>query len=93
MQNRRIEAFGEPGEDRSEKLASLLPLTLVAPEPRCNSSRAVARTSNIQAIVRVRPAPLPPRVTVDDRNAHRAFVATLGNDAVWLDYFVVRSVA
>ena len=43
---------------------------------------AVARTSNIQAIVRVRPAPLPPRVAVDDRNPHRAFVATLGNDAV-----------
>ena len=53
----------------------------------------VVRTSNIQAIVRVRPAPLPPRVTANDRNAHRAFEATLGNDAVWLDYFVVRSVA
>jgi len=34
LEDRRVEAFGEPGEDRSEKLASLLPLTLVAPEPR-----------------------------------------------------------
>jgi DNA polymerase III subunit epsilon len=42
--------------------------------------------SNIKAIVRVRPNPLPPRVTADDRNAHLAFVATLGSNAVWLDY-------
>jgi hypothetical protein len=27
-------AFGEPAVDRREKLASLIPLTLVAPEPR-----------------------------------------------------------
>jgi DNA polymerase III subunit epsilon len=52
-----------------------------------------AGTSNIQTIVRARPKPLPARVTTEDRNAHRAFVATLGNDAVWLDYFVVSSVA
>jgi DNA polymerase-3 subunit epsilon len=52
-----------------------------------------AGPSNIQAIVRVRPKPLPPRVTAEDRTAHRAFVATLGSNAVWLDYFTVRSVA
>jgi DNA polymerase-3 subunit epsilon len=52
-----------------------------------------ARPSNIQAIVRVRPKPLPPRVTAEDRTAHRAFVATLGSNPVWLDYFTVRSVA
>ena len=45
-----------------------------------------AGPSNIQAIVRVRPHPLPPRVTADDRNAYRGFVRTLGKDAVWLDY-------
>jgi DNA polymerase III subunit epsilon len=38
----------------------------------------------IHALVRARPNPLPPRVTADDRNAHRAFVATLGGDAIWL---------
>jgi hypothetical protein len=30
----RVEPFGEPSVDRSEKLVSLLPLALVAPEPR-----------------------------------------------------------
>jgi len=36
---------------------------------------------------------LPPRVTAEDRNARRAFVATPGSNAVWLDYFTVRSAA
>jgi len=49
--------------------------------------------SNIKTIIRVRPNPLPPRVTADDRNAHREFVRTLGSNAVWLDYFTIRSVA
>jgi hypothetical protein len=49
--------------------------------------------SNIQAIIRARPDPLPPRVTAEDRTAHREFVRTLGSNAVWLDYFTVRSVA
>jgi DNA polymerase-3 subunit epsilon len=52
-----------------------------------------AAPSNVQAIVRAQPKPLPPRVTADDRNAHRAFVRTLGTNAIWLDYFTVRSVA
>jgi hypothetical protein len=34
LQIERIEAFGEPALDRSEKLASLFPLALIAPEPR-----------------------------------------------------------
>jgi DNA polymerase III subunit epsilon len=42
--------------------------------------------SNIQAIVRVRRHPLPPRVSVDDRAAHRSFVRTLGSEAIWRDY-------
>jgi DNA polymerase-3 subunit epsilon len=37
--------------------------------------------SNIQAIVRVRPQPLPPRVTTANRNAHRAFAQTLGSES------------
>ena len=49
--------------------------------------------SNILALVRVRPHPLPPRVTADDRNAHWAFVRTLSSGAVWLDYFTIQSVA
>jgi hypothetical protein len=34
LQIERIEPFGEPAVDRSEKLASLIPLALIAPEPR-----------------------------------------------------------
>jgi DNA polymerase-3 subunit epsilon len=36
--------------------------------------------------VRVRPAPLAPRVTDAERDAHLAFVATLGDKAIWKDY-------
>jgi DNA polymerase-3 subunit epsilon len=34
----------------------------------------------------VRPQPLPPRITDEERVAHRAFVATLGASPVWLEY-------
>jgi DNA polymerase-3 subunit epsilon len=43
-----------------------------------------ARTAS--ASIRVRPAALSPRVTDEERAAHRAFVATLGQEAVWLKY-------
>ena len=34
LQIERVEAFGEPAIDRSEKLAGLIPLALVAPPSR-----------------------------------------------------------
>jgi len=37
-------------------------------------------------IVRERPMPLPPRVTAEERAAHRHFIATLGDKPIWLDY-------
>src|SRR5271167_1827411 len=37
-------------------------------------------------IVRERPVPLPPRVTAEERAAHRHFIATLGDKPIWLDY-------
>jgi DNA polymerase-3 subunit epsilon len=37
--------------------------------------------------VRVRPAPLAPRITDAERAAHRAFVATLGDKAMWNEYW------
>jgi DNA polymerase-3 subunit epsilon len=37
-------------------------------------------------VVKVRPAPLAPRLTDAEREAHRAFVATLGEKAIWNDY-------
>jgi DNA polymerase III subunit epsilon len=45
--------------------------------------------ASVHALVRARPQPLPPRVTADDRNAHRRS----WRDAVWLDYFAIRSAA
>jgi DNA polymerase-3 subunit epsilon len=38
------------------------------------------------AVVRVRPAPLAPRITDEEIAAHRAFVATLGEKAIWNEY-------
>jgi DNA polymerase-3 subunit epsilon len=54
-------------------------LTLVS-----TSSRGVA--INAAAGGRVRPAPLPPRITDEERAAHAAFVATLGENAIWNSY-------
>lgn len=36
--------------------------------------------------VRERPAPLPSRLTADAQAAHRRFIASLGQNAVWRDY-------
>ena len=38
------------------------------------------------AASRVRPAPLPPRISDEERAAHAAFIATLGDNAVWRSY-------
>jgi DNA polymerase III subunit epsilon len=35
---------------------------------------------------RVRPLPLAARLSAEERAAHRRFVATLGDKAIWLDY-------
>ena len=40
LQIERVEAFGEPAVDRSEKFAGLIPLALIAPEPRHAHRRA-----------------------------------------------------
>ena len=45
-----------------------------------------AETRTVSAAVKVRPEPLLPRVTDEERAAHRAFVATLGTEAIWLKY-------
>jgi DNA polymerase III subunit epsilon len=39
-----------------------------------------------EVIVRLRPTPLLPRLSDDERAAHRAFVATLGEKAIWKEY-------
>jgi DNA polymerase III subunit epsilon len=40
-------------------------------------------------VVRERPAPLPTRLTDEDRAAHRRFIETLGDGAIWRDYVTV----
>src|SRR5215470_11059841 len=39
-----------------------------------------------EAIIRVRTTPLVPRLSADELAAHRVFVATLGDKAIWHDY-------
>jgi DNA polymerase-3 subunit epsilon len=39
-----------------------------------------------QIIVRERLVPLVPAITAEDRAAHRAFIATLGENAIWREY-------
>jgi DNA polymerase-3 subunit epsilon len=48
------------------------------------SSKAVA--SGSATAVRVRPVPLPSRVTAAERAAHGALIAALGEKAIWNDY-------
>jgi DNA polymerase-3 subunit epsilon len=43
--------------------------------------------------IRVRPHPLPSRLTVDEREAHVTFVATLGDSAIWREYLRDRDLA
>jgi len=42
--------------------------------------------AGVIAVVRVRPAPLAPRISEAEREAHLAFVGTLGEKAIWKDY-------
>jgi DNA polymerase-3 subunit epsilon len=42
--------------------------------------------TGVIAVVRVRPAPLLPRLLDAERAAHLAFVATLGEKAIWNEY-------
>ena len=37
-------------------------------------------------VIRERPAPLVPRVSAADQEAHRQFIASLGEAAIWRDY-------
>jgi len=50
------------------------------------SSNAAGEARRIAASVQTRPQPLQPRLTTDDRAAHLAFIATLGESALWREY-------
>jgi DNA polymerase-3 subunit epsilon len=53
-----------------------------------SAAQSGSRTGSAQAIetiaARMRPQPLPPRVTPKEREAHQKFIAELGPEAVWL---------
>jgi DNA polymerase III subunit epsilon len=51
-----------------------------------SQSAVPARAPGAPIAIRERPLPLPARVSADDRAAHRAFIATLGESPIWLDY-------
>ena len=51
-----------------------------------SGARPDARGRTSATPVRMRPNPLPPRLSASERTAHRAFVATLGAKAVWKKY-------
>jgi DNA polymerase-3 subunit epsilon len=49
-------------------------------------SVAIERVAGEPIIVRERPAPLPARLSAEARAAHRQFIASLGENAIWRDY-------
>jgi DNA polymerase-3 subunit epsilon len=49
---------------------------------------AVVLAAGEEKILRVRSVPLTPRLTDAERAAHRAFVATLGEKAIWAEYLL-----
>jgi DNA polymerase-3 subunit epsilon len=51
-----------------------------------DASVSITAQGTTVAVVRVRSVPLAPRVTDADLEEHRAFVATLGEKAIWNEY-------
>ena len=51
-----------------------------------SQAAAPAAAAGEAIVLRERPAPLAARLTADERAAHRQFVASLGDNAIWRDY-------
>jgi len=51
-----------------------------------SQTAAPAVTAGAIVVMRERTVPLAPRLSDEDRAAHRSFVATLGDAAIWRDY-------
>jgi DNA polymerase-3 subunit epsilon len=51
-----------------------------------SQTAAPIRVTGEPIVLRERPAPLLPRVSDEERAAHRRFIATLGESAIWCDY-------
>lgn len=50
------------------------------------SETSAAAMDAVGIASRARPEPLPPRINADERAAHDAFIATLGEKTIWQDY-------
>lgn len=72
------EVYSELLGGRQASLIGLVEATTVSEAPRL-----VVETSTV---ARPRPAPLPPRLSAGELDAHAAFVASLGEKAFWLKY-------
>ena len=72
----------------AELLAEVYVELIDARQAQLGLSQAAAPVISlgVQIIVRERPVPLVPCITDDDRAAHRQFVGTLGESAIWRDY-------
>lgn len=55
-------------------------------------TRVQAEVALVRKPARVRPAPLPPRLSEEEATAHRAFVETLSGQAVWRLYEVCTDI-
>jgi DNA polymerase III subunit epsilon len=51
-----------------------------------SQTAAPVRIAGEPIVLRERPVPLPPRLSEEERAAHRRFIATLGENAIWRDY-------
>jgi DNA polymerase-3 subunit epsilon len=51
-----------------------------------SESRAIRLDGSGETLRRQRPVPLAVRITDEERAAHRAFIATLGDKPIWNDY-------
>lgn len=72
----------------AELLAEVYVELIGARQAQLILSQAVTPTSTGSEAValRQRPALLGPRLTADERDAHRRFVVSLGDNAIWRDY-------
>jgi len=72
----------------AELLAEVYVELIGARQAQLVLSQAVApgQTIGEPIIVRERLVPLVPTVTAEDRAAHRVFIATLGENAIWREY-------
>jgi DNA polymerase-3 subunit epsilon len=61
--------------------------TLVLAQSAAANETSVRRASALQRTAAQRPRPLPARLTEQMEAAHRAFVETLGTNAIWRRFY------